>query len=197
MHPLQHPLRVLAAGVALGVVILLAGRVLGAVEAAWRFEARRWWASDAGLVLAYVGALAAVFERQALWLVPAGAVWFALGAMVTAAGSRLAALAGGLARFVELALQLLVNTVSFARVGAFALAHAGLSVAVVGAAEAAGGVGYGIVLLLGNVLMLVLEGLVVGIQTTRLLLFEFFVRFFKGSGRAFRPLPPPRTQITS
>ena len=196
LHPLHHPLLVLAVGVALGAALLLAGLVLGALEAAWRFEARRWWASDAGLVLAYLGALAGVFEQQALWLVPAGALWFALGAMATAAGPHLAALAGGLARFVELALQLLVNTVSFARVGAFALAHAGLSVAVVGAAEAAGGRGYGIVLVLGNLFILGLEGLVVGIQTTRLLLFEFFIRFLQGSGRAFRPLPPPGVQTT-
>jgi V/A-type H+-transporting ATPase subunit I len=47
------------------------------------------------------------------------------------------------------------------------------------------------VLLLGNLLILALEGLVVGIQTTRLLLFEFFVRFLKGTGRVFHPLPPP------
>ena len=30
-----------------------------------------------------------------------------------------------------------------------------------------------------------------GIQTTRLLLFEFFVRFLTGAGREFKPLLPP------
>jgi V/A-type H+-transporting ATPase subunit I len=33
--------------------------------------------------------------------------------------------------------------------------------------------------------------LVVSIQTTRLLLFEFFIRFLTGAGREFKPLPPP------
>jgi V/A-type H+-transporting ATPase subunit I len=47
------------------------------------------------------------------------------------------------------------------------------------------------VLLAGNLLILVLEGLVVGIQTTRLILFEFFVRFLDTRGREFRPLLPP------
>ena len=42
-----------------------------------------------------------------------------------------------------------------------------------------------------NLLILVVEGLVVSIQTTRLVLFEFFARFLTGSGRVFRPLPPP------
>jgi V/A-type H+-transporting ATPase subunit I len=41
----------------------------------------------------------------------------------------------------------------------------------------------------GNALIIAIEGLVVGIQTTRLVLFEFFIRFLRGSGRAFRPLP--------
>jgi len=92
---------------------------------------------------------------------------------------------------------LLVNTVSFARVGAFALAHAGLSVAVAEIAEAAGGTGYWIVLTLGNGLILLLEGLIVGIQTTRLLLFEFFIRFLEGTGRGFNPLRPPAPAMPS
>ena len=69
--------------------------------------------------------------------------------------------------------------------------RAGLSAAVVALADASGPVGYVVVLVLGNVLILALEGLVVGIQTTRLMMFEFFVRFLTGTGRAFRPLPPP------
>ncbi len=46
-------------------------------------------------------------------------------------------------------------------------------------------------LVLGNVLILVVEGLVVSIQTTRLVLFEFFTRFFRAEGREFRPLAAP------
>ncbi|MNC91552.1 V-type ATP synthase subunit I [compost metagenome] len=45
--------------------------------------------------------------------------------------------------------------------------------------------------MLGNALVLALEGLVVGIQTTRLVLFEFFARFLRAEGRAFVPLVPP------
>ena len=89
-------------------------------------------------------------------------------------------------------LQLGVNTVSFVRVGAFALAHAGLCTAVVGIAEAAGP-GYWPVLLIGNAAIVVLEGLVVSIQTTRLILFEFFIRFLTAGGRPFEPLPLPAT----
>jgi V/A-type H+-transporting ATPase subunit I len=52
-----------------------------------------------------------------------------------------------------------------------------------------------VVLVLGNVVVIVLEGLVVSIQTTRLVLFEFFARFLEAQGRVFRPLPPPPSSL--
>ena len=82
---------------------------------------------------------------------------------------------------------------SFVRVGAFALAHGGLAAAI---DALCGGIrmrwlailGY----MLGNAVLIVVEGLVVGIQTTRLVLFEFFIRFLSGAGRALKPLEPAR-----
>jgi V/A-type H+-transporting ATPase subunit I len=63
---------------------------------------------------------------------------------------------------------------------------------VVALAEASGNaVGWALVLVLGNALILVVEGMVVSIQTTRLVLFEFFTRFFRAEGREFRPLAAP------
>jgi V/A-type H+-transporting ATPase subunit I len=53
------------------------------------------------------------------------------------------------------------------------------------------------VLFIGNVIIILLEGLIVSIQTTRLLLFEFFVRFLKGEGRMFTPLTPPQTNTNT
>ena len=51
--------------------------------------------------------------------------------------------------------------------------------------------GAAVVLVIGNIVIIALEGLVVSIQTTRLVLFEFFTRFLRVSGRRFRPLPAP------
>ncbi|PLX36246.1 MAG: hypothetical protein C0606_16255 [Hyphomicrobiales bacterium] len=192
LSPLHEPITVLAAALALGAVILFAGLVLNALQAFWRHAFGVWLARDAGVMAAYLATLGAVFEPAFLWGIPLGLAWFSIGAALTASSGRIAAGATALAEFVEQFLQLLVNTVSFARVGAFALAHAGLSLAVTGIADAAGGIGGWIVMLAGNLLILGLEGLVVGIQTTRLVLFEFFVRFLKGGGRPFRPLPPPK-----
>ncbi|MDX1697651.1 MAG: hypothetical protein R3308_05155, partial [Thiohalobacterales bacterium] len=93
--------------------------------------------------------------------------------------------------------QLILNTISFVRVGAFALAHAGLSLAFEILAEATVNmvVTFGI-LLLGNLVVILLEGLVVTVQTTRLILFEFFIRFLRGTGRTFRPLTAPPTNVS-
>jgi V/A-type H+-transporting ATPase subunit I len=70
----------------------------------------------------------------------------------------------------------------------------GLSLAFVVLADATGSLYAAIpIMILGNIIIIVLEGLVVSIQTTRLVLFEFFIRFLHGSGRIFRPLPAPDT----
>lgn len=89
----------------------------------------------------------------------------------------------------ETLLSFLSNTLSFIRIGAFALSHAGLSLAVWSVYNLIDGkIGGVIALILGNILIIVLEGLVVGIQGMRLEYYELFSRFFKGEGREFRPM---------
>jgi len=46
----------------------------------------------------------------------------------------------------------------------------------------------GILLLVGNAVIVGLEGLIVFIQTLRLEYYEFFSKFYRGGGRAFRPV---------
>jgi V/A-type H+-transporting ATPase subunit I len=124
------------------------------------------------------------------WIAAGGVAWSMVAAVVQRPSLKSALL--GLGGLAEHTVQILINTLSFARVGAFALAHAGLASAVVALARAADNALVGvIVLVLGNVLILVVEGLVVSIQTTRLVLFEFFTRFFRPEGREFRPLATP------
>ena len=194
MHPMDDPITLLIVAVVAGMAVIALGLVLDAIQMHWRGEALHWWAHRAGLTIAYAGLMMTAVEYlrpYGLLLAAGGALWFILGALLLAPAGRLAALATAAAEFVEQILRLLVNTVSFARIGAFALAHAGLSVAIVEMANASGRIGFWIVLAIGNVLVIALEGVVVSIQTTRLLLFEFFIRFLTGAGRAFKPLPPP------
>ena len=86
----------------------------------------------------------------------------------------------------------ITNTLSFLRVGAFALAHGALFMAVFSIArmisESYGeGFFYWLAIIVGNVVIIVLEGVIVTIQTLRLEYYEFFKRFFKGGGTPYRP----------
>lgn len=90
---------------------------------------------------------------------------------------------------VETILSTLSNSISFIRVGAFALNHAGLFMAFKVMAEMVpSGIPEFIVLLLGNILILSLEGLVVFIQGLRLQYYEMFSKYFGGDGVAYKPL---------
>ena len=190
LHPLEHPLPVLGAALGFGFAVILVGLALDGLQRAWQGAFRQWLAIDAGLVCAYLGIVGAALDLRALWALPLGIAWALAGAAIHHPEARVAAVAHVAGEGLERLLQLAVNTISFVRVGAFALAHAGLCAAVVGMAEIAGP-GYWPVLILGNVAIVGLEGLVVSIQTTRLVLFEFFVRFLTARGRPFVPLTPP------
>jgi V/A-type H+-transporting ATPase subunit I len=193
VHPLESPLTVLGTALAFGFGVIVLGQLLNGLQHSWRGAFRHWLACDAGVLVAYLGVVGAALDMRALWLLPIGIAWALAGAAAVATRDRAGALGAAAGEVVEHMLQLTVNTVSFVRVGAFALAHAGLSTAVVGMAEAAGP-GYWPVLIIGNVFIIALEGLVVGIQTTRLILFEFFIRFLTAGGRLFEPLMPPTAQ---
>jgi V/A-type H+-transporting ATPase subunit I len=93
---------------------------------------------------------------------------------------------------LEILMGYLANTVSFIRVAAFGLAHAGLFIAVFSLADVVASRPGGtllswIVLVLGNVVIILLEGLVVSIQAMRLTYYEFFSKFFKGLGSKYQP----------
>jgi len=194
LHPLQHPLPVLAVALCFGAVTLVLGLALDALQYYWRGQLRHWLLCEAGLLVAYLGLIGTVIDMSALWLLPLGIAWSLAGAAFANPATRAAAVGKAAGESVEHLLQLGVNTVSFVRVGAFALAHAGLCSAIVGMAEAAGP-GYWPVLIIGNAAIIALEGLVVSIQTTRLVLFEFFIRFLTARGRPFEPLTPPPASL--
>ena len=89
---------------------------------------------------------------------------------------------------IEVILSYVTNTMSFLRVGAFVLVHAGMMLVVFVLAETVGGVGYTIVVIVGNGLVMALEALLVAIQVLRLEYYEMFSRFYSGEGRAFEPV---------
>jgi V/A-type H+-transporting ATPase subunit I len=85
------------------------------------------------------------------------------------------------------------NTISFVRVAAFAAVHAGVFIAMFALADTLSHSRFGqplsiATLVVGNVVMILLEGLTVSVQVLRLEYFEFFGKFFRGGGELYRPL---------
>lgn len=89
---------------------------------------------------------------------------------------------------IEVLLSYVTNTMSFLRVGAFVLVHAGMMLVVFVLAETVGPVGYWPVVVIGNILVMVLEALLVAIQVLRLEYYEMFSRFYSGEGRPYEPI---------
>lgn len=87
----------------------------------------------------------------------------------------------------EIVLSFVTNTISFLRVGAFALNHAGMMSVVVMFMLQLNLGGSIAIAVFGNLLVLGLEGLIVGIQVLRLGFYEMFSRFYDGDGREFKP----------
>lgn len=88
----------------------------------------------------------------------------------------------------EIVLSYMTNTISFVRIGAFALSHAGMMEVVMMLSGAEnGGTPNWPVFIIGNLVVMGMEGLIVGIHVLRLEYYEMFSRFFSGSGREFIP----------
>ena len=108
-------------------------------------------------------------------------------------GGMAVAAAQSLVEAFEAVFLYLANTISFVRLAAYAVSHAALMMAafmmaaevkrICGGSAAAGA----LVVILGNVVALVLEGTVAAVQALRLEYYEFFGKFFTGGGRAFKP----------
>jgi V/A-type H+-transporting ATPase subunit I len=210
--PLEGLVDVLLAAVGVGVVLLSFGMVYSIINAAL---ARRWGhmlfghTGVAGVVLYWclIG-LAVSVATDALPVDPIVLGVFAvLSALALAFADPLTNLIEGRRPLVEEGLGLLVmqavfelfemvigllsNTLSYIRVGAFAIAHGALMMVVFIVAEVVSptrGLGYWLVVVVGNIIVIGFEALIVGIQTLRLQYYEFFSKFFSGSGVRHRPL---------
>ncbi len=88
----------------------------------------------------------------------------------------------------EFLLSYLSNTMSFLRVAAFVLVHAGMMMAVFAIGDIFHTFGYTVAVIVGNILVMGMEAVLVVIQTMRLEYYEMFSRYYTGDGRPFQPL---------
>jgi len=82
----------------------------------------------------------------------------------------------------------LANTLSFMRVAGLGIAHVCLMISFFTLADMTSGINSVIILILGNILVIGLEGLSAGVQALRLSYYEFFTKFFHGTGELYTPI---------
>jgi len=94
----------------------------------------------------------------------------------------------GVMELVEIVLNLISSTVSFLRLAAFAIGHGALMGVIYYIAESMGGGSAGLLaIIVGNIFIIILEGVIVSIQALRLEYYEFFSKFYEGGGEDFTP----------
>lgn len=207
IEPIEQPVQMLLLGVGLGAVLLAGSYLLGIInrlrEGGWPLALY----APAGVAGALVFLGAAVAAAAVYWrsgwaglvaaiLATSGIALAFTGLFVRAGGRAAGAAQAGIETF-DLVIRLGANIVSFARLAAFGLTHAVLSLIVWRATTGlwhlgpAGAVGAVPVFVIGNALAFGLEALVAGIQALRLEYYELFSRVFQSEGRPFRPWRVP------
>jgi V/A-type H+-transporting ATPase subunit I len=198
MSPLSDPMHLLMLALYWGIGFILLATSLSAWNL-WRHGARRralLGVKGVAGVLFYLGGLFVMARlaggHEIGWL-DALVVLVPLGAILAEVWRETSASPGerALVTFMEgfeAVMGYVSNTLSFLRVAAFSLNHAALAIAVMTLAGMLETTGYWIAVVIGNVIILVLEGGIVLIQVLRLEYYEGFARFFGGDGRAYRPL---------
>jgi V/A-type H+/Na+-transporting ATPase subunit I len=95
--------------------------------------------------------------------------------------------------FLGKTIECLAHTISYARIGIMLLVHAALLLTVNNAYKSMGGLDSptALVLIVGGQLgIMMIEGLIVYIQSLRLHLYEFFTKWYEGGSQPFKQLVP-------
>lgn len=214
-EPIHHPMEVMLVAVAGGSLLMSVGLVLNIVNRLRRRDFVYGIFDRFGLIGAVMFWAALWLAVWALWKGPddlpvAPVIWIMTIGVVMLflrepllvflrrrqghkSESMLEAIITAFVEIMEVFIGYLANTLSFLRLAAYALSHTALLLATMEMTRVLAGLGPGgrplswMMFILGNLIVIVLEGLVAGIQAIRLEWYEFFGKFYSGDGRAYRP----------
>jgi V/A-type H+-transporting ATPase subunit I len=213
LSPLDNPVALLGAAVAVGAVLLAGAYALGSVnrlrEGGWQRAAYAPSGLAGATLFLGLGVVAAGVYARIGWLTVVGGLVAIVGLAASYAGLFVSAGGGGAGaaqagiQLFDLVVRLGANLVSFARLAAFGLTHAALAGVVwLAAVSAWNRGGFGIpaaiaIFVIGTTLAFSLEVLVAGIQALRLEYYELFSRIFDSEGRPFQPwhVPLGKTEV--
>ena len=208
LNPLEDPIAISVVAIIFGLVQICIGLVLNIINEVMNKEyitALLSWKGLAGLVYYLIGIVLAVrfiiggmrlevfaapenlpLVGAALGLLGIGFLKPTIENIIEKHGHPFSeTLMEGVSEFIEMFLSYITNSISYVRLGAFAIAHVALAqVAHILAPQ----LGFVTAYLIFNVIVILIEGFSAGIQSIRLLFYEFSTKFYKNEGRPFRPL---------
>jgi V/A-type H+-transporting ATPase subunit I len=205
LNPIQGQTTMIVVALLFGVVQLGLGLVLKIVNllrtgariaAAFGGVRLVYYAAGVALAIKYASTLSFSVFTQNLWLTMIAIACLILvffspaieGVLMHEAGFG-AHMMQGVSEFIETFLSYLTNSISYVRLAAFAIAHSALGLSALILASL---IGYWPGFLLMNFLALTIEALGVFIQCMRLTYYEFFTKFYSGTGSAYRPFSLPK-----
>lgn len=207
IRPMENIMTMLISSVAFGVVIILMAMVINILNAIKQKDIGKLLFGQNGLAglvfyLAVIFGIVMMLFKRNMFTVIYNIVFIVLPLVIIMFQQPLSNLVkkkkkiieGTVGEFIlenvfeafEIVLSFVTNTISFVRVGAFALNHIGMMSVVFIFANMTSGAASTVVIVLGNILVMGLEGLIVGIQVLRLEFYEIFSRFYDGDGREFK-----------
>ncbi len=207
LRPLEEPVTLLGVALGVGAVLLSGAYALGIVnrwrEGGWALALVSASGVAGAAIFAGAGLLVLGLVGDVLALTLVGSVLAAVGlalcyvGFLASAGGGAAGAAQATVELFDTTLRLGTNLVSFARLAAFGLTHAALSLVVWQATAAwwgrgvTGTVAAVVGFVIGNAVAFALEALIAGVQALRLSYYELFSRVFSTEGRPFRPWHVP------
>ena len=208
LNPLEEPLGIAVAAIIFGLIQLNLGLILNIANNILNrnyLEALLSWRGVLGMVYYIIGIFLAIRfilggmslgvfgEPENLPLVTIELVLLVFSLLKPTVVSLLSkhkhpiseTLMEGINEFIEMFLSYITNSISYIRLGAFAIAH----VALASVAEImAHSMGFVPSYLIFNIIVILIEGFAAGIQSIRLLFYEFSTKFYIDDGRLFRPM---------
>ena len=208
LDPLKSPIEISVVSIIFGLVQIVVGLILNIINDLLNrdyFTALLSWKGIVGLVYYLVGILLSI--RFIIGGMKLGAlaspenlplVAIELGLLTVGflksfieniikkhGGSMMDTLMEGVGDLIEMFISYLTNSISYVRLGAFAVAHVALAEV---AYILAPSMGFWPSFITFNILVIILEGFSAGIQSIRLIFYEFSTKFYRDEGRIFKPL---------
>lgn len=188
LSPIENPVAMFKLSILVGGVHIASGLIMNIVNKLSDKEYREMFFEPICWLWFHIALIYAVFLYMvdlARWLGSPVVLWgIILPLALMFMGKALLHGFEGFLLTLEKVISSLSNTVSYLRIAALSLVHSAMSVMIIDM----GGGSNPLIMLMGTFFVMLLEGLIIFIHTTRLVWIEWFSKFYKGGGRPFKPL---------